>query len=606
MPTFSTAATSLKYASGSSWTSGKARQGVYSSTRYEGAIRFANLTGMSFSNVGISQIQLKVTFGTAGGSSNKYLTLYKAAKNDISGSIASMRGSSIGAITVSNAYNRTVTLTFNSSTNSAIYNTLKSYFSAGNQTLIIYVPSTRGTYDGGYCYDYLSVTAATLTFTYEYLQSDGKLVSTTIAAGTAAQLNITAYNPAYTHIVTWSFGNYSTIQTIPAGTASATYTIPLSWLDAIPSATSGSGTVSLETVDTGGVNLGIYIYPFTVTVPASVVPSITSVTSEPVNTNSVLNSWGIYVYGKSQARITINGAVGKYGSTIKSYSITTDPSIGSGSSSTLTTSTLYKTGTVTITATVTDSRGRTATKSTTISIYPYSAPYFTETVAYRGNSSGTRDDTNGTYAYIKASFTRYALSGSNMVSASMTLTQIGGSYSITRTLTSGIGIVVGDGNLAVDATYQVTLTVTDTVGSSAVYRIEINSAAYIIHVKKGGKAIGFGMAAGSDNTVSFGWPIKLSYPLEISQGGTGASSAASALSALGAAASSHTHTPSAIGAAAVSHSHTLTDLSGTLSVAKGGTGATTAKAALNSLGVFYADTLPDTGTDGQICLVLVS
>lgn len=40
-------------------------------------------------------------------------------------------------------------------------------------------------------------------------------------------------------------------------------------------------------------------------------------------------------------------------------------------------------------------------------------------------------------------------------------------------------------------------------------------------------------------------------------------------------------------------------------IANGGTGAKTAKAALNNLGVFYADTLPDSGTDGQVCLVPV-
>ena len=34
-------------------------------------------------------------------------------------------------------------------------------------------------------------------------------------------------------------------------------------------------------------------------------------------------------------------------------------------------------------------------------------------------------------------------------------------------------------------------------------------------------------------------------------------------------------------------------------------GATAAKAALVNLGVFYADTLPASGTDGQICLVPV-
>ena len=40
-------------------------------------------------------------------------------------------------------------------------------------------------------------------------------------------------------------------------------------------------------------------------------------------------------------------------------------------------------------------------------------------------------------------------------------------------------------------------------------------------------------------------------------------------------------------------------------VANGGTGASSAKAALSNLGIFYATTLPSTGTGGQICLVPV-
>jgi len=40
-------------------------------------------------------------------------------------------------------------------------------------------------------------------------------------------------------------------------------------------------------------------------------------------------------------------------------------------------------------------------------------------------------------------------------------------------------------------------------------------------------------------------------------------------------------------------------------VAKGGTGARNAKAALTNLGIFYAASLPSSGTDGQICLVPV-
>ena len=125
MATFSVTANELKYASGSSWSSGKARQGVYSGTRYEGAINLAGLSGLDFSNIAVSQIQMRVTFGPAGGDSTKYLTFYKATRNSISGSIASMRGDSIGSITVTEAYNRTVTLTFNASSNAGLFNTFR-------------------------------------------------------------------------------------------------------------------------------------------------------------------------------------------------------------------------------------------------------------------------------------------------------------------------------------------------------------------------------------------------------------------------------------------------------------------------------------------------
>lgn len=81
MATFSTSAFELKYASGSSWSSGKARQGVYSGTRYEGAINFSGLSELDMSNIDITQIKLNVTFGPAGGDSRKNLTFYKATKN---------------------------------------------------------------------------------------------------------------------------------------------------------------------------------------------------------------------------------------------------------------------------------------------------------------------------------------------------------------------------------------------------------------------------------------------------------------------------------------------------------------------------------------------
>ena len=92
---------------------------------------------MPIGNIGITQIQLRVTFGPAGASSSKYLTFYKATSNTISGSTSSMRGASIGAVSVSKAYDRTVTLTFNEETNPEVFSGMSSHFLSGNRVLSI-------------------------------------------------------------------------------------------------------------------------------------------------------------------------------------------------------------------------------------------------------------------------------------------------------------------------------------------------------------------------------------------------------------------------------------------------------------------------------------
>lgn len=561
MAVFTTSATELKYASASSWTSGKTRQGVYDSTRYEGAINFGGLSELTFNNIDITQIQMQITFTASGGDSSKYFTMYKSAKSSISGTIASMRGDSIGAVLISGAYNATRTITFSATENSGIFNTLKTYFSAGNRILIIYVPTSRGSY-GSYDYDYLTANAITLTLTYNHTRSEGTLENSSVNAGTWQKLNIQAYSSEYTHKVIWTFGDYTTTQDVAAGTTYAQYTIPLSWLNAIPNATSGQATCKLETYDTDDTLLGSATYGFTITAGTAIVPTLTSVTASPVNTNPSLMSWGIYATGKSSVSIVMTGASGIYGSTITGYSITTEPNVGSGTASTLTTPTLYRNGTITVTAAITDSRGRTASKTTTFTVYQYDAPSFTKVECYRCTSTGTRDEASGTYAYIKATFGCSALTGSNTATCSLHFYQQGGTYSTTISLTSGTAVIIGGGQLATDAVFNADFTLTDTVGTETEYSDIINSASYIIHIKKGGGAIGFGMAAGADETVSMGWPLKLTEPLEVTEGGTGSTTVAGARNALG-----------------------LGNTSGALPVANGGTGATTVAAARNALGL---------------------
>lgn len=78
----------------------------------------------------------------------------------------------------------------------------------------------------------------------------------------------------------------------------------------------------------------------------------------------------------------------------------------------------------------------------------------------------------------------------------------------------------------------------------------------------------------------------------VSKGGTGATTAEQARTNLGAAAASHTHT--------------ISDVSGTLPVSQGGTGATTAYAALQALGITLGTSAaPSTGTANTIYIQLL-
>ncbi len=69
--------------------------------------------------------------------------------------------------------------------------------------------------------------------------------STVTAGSTSLKVDITRASSGFTHTVKWAFGSHSK-STTGVGT-SASYTIPESWLDAIPNNTSGTGTVTVTT-----------------------------------------------------------------------------------------------------------------------------------------------------------------------------------------------------------------------------------------------------------------------------------------------------------------------------------------------------------------------
>ena len=397
--------------------------------------------------------------------------------------------------------------------------------------------------NGNVC-TYASTTAQftiTATVVQSYAKSSAQVTSS-VAAGSAS--TVTFINPYLSnvyHAVDWRFGStlvHSAVTSL--GQSSVSYTIPVSWLTNIPNATSGTATVSVTTYASGGQELGTDVYSFTITAPASAVPTISLATQRIDNT--VPSSWGIYVQGKSGVRITATAA-GYQGSTIASYTIS-GGATGTQSSNVFDISPINTSGTVSYTVKVTDSRGRTATATVSISVVAYSAPVLTLTEAFRCTSNGTASDT-GTYISAKASGTFSSVSNKN----SMTLkVQYGlttsATYSAAVTLTNGTASVIGSGSIDANYSFNVKFTLTDQFNTIEKV-LTIGTAAYTVFFRQGGNGVALGKVSERANAVEINpdWDIyhgntKLNGTVPISRGGTGAVTAPLALVALGAVAKS--------------------------------------------------------------------
>lgn len=231
--------------------------------------------------------------------------------------------------------------------------------------------------------------------------------------GSAIKISGTSASSNFSHkvYVTWN-GTKTQIGTIASGTTtpSFSYTIPTAWEKNIPDSTSGIATFTLETIS-GSTSVGSKTVNATIKVRSGVVPSIGTVSIS--DTNSICAGIGQYVQSQSKLKFTI-ATSGNQDSTITSVSTKFNGQTYSGS--TFTTQTIQNSGTLTYTITVTDSRGRTATKSGSVSVVAYNPPSLTNVSAKRANSGYAVDESNGTYAllHFKVGFT--SLSNKNVTS----------------------------------------------------------------------------------------------------------------------------------------------------------------------------------------------
>lgn len=247
----------------------------------------------------------------------------------------------------------------------------------------------------------------------------------------------------------------------------------------------------------------------TLTVPASVKPTIGSLTAERID-GTVPSTWGIYVQSKSKAKLTVNGAAGSYGSTIASYSISGGGFAGAASS--LTTGFLNSYGDITFTVTVTDSRGRvSAAAKVTITVERYFVPYFETYTSQRCDSSGNLQD-DGTYILGNALYNRAPCGNNNRVIRTIYYKRFADSEWINAGLifSSGVPIVFGGGNISTEYSYDIRYTITDQFNTVSVQDI-VSTAAVVMDFKCGGKGLAIGKVSETDNCfeVSEDWDVKV-------------------------------------------------------------------------------------------------
>ena len=502
----------VKRTSYSDWDSSGAVQGAYGNNYPRvGAIRFEGLhSTVIWADQEISQISFMIRFLAAGSNSAKTLTFWQGTKNTINGTGQSMIGAEMGSISIANAYNGVRTITLSPTSNTALFNAFVSWLQdAQTETLVIY--RNEGAGSGSWSSNYLKIDATIINVTYEPKGSKGTLSSASVDAGQNVSLTIDPLDVSgtVTHRVQWSLGNASSsVTTLPSGTTSTNYAIPMSWCNQLPNTTSGQAVCTLTTLVNGSVSATREI-PFTVTVPASVVPDY-AFEATPYDTT------GGYYQHIGRALLAIGYASSQYGATIVSYRIAGGEGTDASASSIIT-DVFAQSGDHIYTATVTDSRGRTTVKTVTLSvtavspitIYSFSVQRYSAVVGDDGQTDYVASS-DGDHVWVSLLASHDIAGGNNPASAAITWdtsnsvslpwgTSASISYTNDRTVITA--------QIPANTSMLFTLTVSDGF-SSATASSQVEIASALMHISPNGVGIGmYTLGTQSNPQLDIGYPM---------------------------------------------------------------------------------------------------
>ena len=319
------------------------------------------------------------------------------------------------------------------------------------------------------------------------IRASGGLMNGSTAS--SVKFDCTSSDAAYK--ATFKLGSYS--NTISSSASLISYAIPISWCNAVTDDITGAASITGQVLF-GGKVYKTFTANLTVSVPDTVIPSISSVTFSDVDDSVVPSSWGIYVQGQSGIKLKSISCAGAYGSEIKKVKMTADSRIRATDYPELPEMDhISQSGEVSIMITVTDSRNRTVNKSAVVSIVSYASPKLSSIKSERCNASGETDN-DGTYFLSTTSAVFSSCLGKN----ALTLTV---KYKRTDLKNYGNEVQINPGSnvcanndLDPEYSYDVLYTLSDEF-NTVTYSDFVSTAVYLMHFLHGGRGVAFGQKA---------------------------------------------------------------------------------------------------------------
>ena len=326
--------------------------------------------------------------------------------------------------------------------------------------------------------------------------------------GTALKITIDRKSTSFSDKLYYKVGSKSAVKITGYDGTAGTYswTPPVSLATNAPNSTKLAATIICETYN-GTAYVGRSECTVTLSIPASVVPSLTVAVSDPTNVKT--NYGGYFVQLRSKIKVTITGT-GIQGSTIKAYSIKVGHTQGTGTiytanAKTGTTDFLQFAGSAWVTCTVTDSRGRTATKSIEYTVKPYSVPTISAISATRCTQNGAASRT-GEYGKVTFTAAITPLSNKNTAAYKVQYREYGTEAwtNVTPTIPDAdkyapkniTTIFPADSNKR----YTVRVVATDAFSTSNSSMRDISASFVLQHLAKSKSSVGIGRLCDDDKT----------------------------------------------------------------------------------------------------------